>query len=150
MNERKKFLTETVPQLLQQLSADATPTFGIMTAQHMVEHLVQTSKGTVKGYGPSPDDHSEGQMKFMQFVEKGANFKFMGNKKAPEDLKPPRLPSLQEAIVVVPEAISRLYSFDESHKFYNPMMGTYTFDQMELFHYMHYKHHLENQFGLTI
>jgi len=108
MSGRKSYLTEVVPQLLAQLSESHEPSFGVMTPQHMVEHLIRVTKSSIKDYGPAPSELSEGQQKFMKFVEEGANFKVFPPKKTREELDPPKLADLSAAIEVVPEAISHL------------------------------------------
>lgn len=55
MNEYKDYLVNKVPELLQKLKFDAEPGFGIMTAQHMIGHLIWVTKSLVKDYCPFPD-----------------------------------------------------------------------------------------------
>ena len=150
MNERHKYLTAEVPKLLKELKPDHKRSFGLMSPQHMVEHLIWVTKSSVKDYGPAPEELSEGQKKFMMFVKKGARLYHRPSDKTKDDLKPVRLPDLDTAKGVIPDAISRLYDYDRSHTFYNPMMGVLSFDEMELFHYMHFKYHLQHQYGLGI
>ena len=150
MNEHHKYLVEVVPQLLSQLDSDAIPAFGIMSAQHMVEHLIWVTKSTAKDYGPAPEVLGDKQMGFMRFIEKGAHFEHRPSDKKKEDLDAPRMKSLQNSIDTVPEALERLYSFPRDHIFYNPMMGRLSFAQLELFHAKHFEYHLEKQFGLSI
>ena len=148
MSDHKIYLTETVPQLLAKLRKEDEPSFGVMSSQHMVEHLIWVAKSSVKDYGPPPEEFTEGQQKFMKFIQSGANFKVYPPKKTREELDPPRMPDLQAAIDEVPKAIQRLYSHDEGHIFFNPMMGKATFEEMELLQAKHFQWHLEQQFGL--
>ncbi len=150
MPDYRSYLTEVVPQLLAQLTDEHEPSFGVMTPQHMVEHLIWVTKSSLKDYGPAPTEFSEGQQKFMKFVEGGAQFQVYPPKKNRADLDPPRLADLSAAIEVVPEAISRIYTHEPSHVFYNPMMGRMSFDQLELLHAKHFAWHLEQQFGLVV
>jgi len=150
MNAYEEYLTHKVPELLSDLTTDMKPTFGVMTPQHMVEHLIYTSKSTVKDYGPAPEEFTDSQQRFMRFVKKGAHFRYYHKDIRTEDLPAPRMSSLQEAIDMIPEAISRLYAYDRDHVFFNQMMGAFTFDEMELFHKKHYEHHLQRQFGLGL
>lgn len=150
MRSHKEYLIERVPQLLRELTTETRPCFGIMSPQHMVEHLIWVSKSSVKNIGQQEGELTPAQMGFKSFVQKGANFRYQYKDMKREDLEPPRMNNLQEAIDQVPEAISRLYHYDEQHTFYNPMMGTFTFAEMELFHRKHYEHHLQRQFGLGL
>jgi len=148
MNDRKTYLIQRVPELLKGLKADMEPAFGIMSAQHMVEHLVWVTKSTLKDFGPPPEELNESQQGFMRFIQKGANFKYRPSDKKREDLDPPRMPDLEASKSIIPESIDRLYSFNEDHVFYNPNIGRLSFEEMELMHFRHYQWHLEEQFGL--
>lgn len=149
MTQNQKFLTEQVPELLSRLKADDEPSFGIMTAQHMVEHLIYVTKSSVKDYGPAPEIIPDRALGFMRFIDNGANFEYRPSDKKRSDLDPPRMSDLASAIAVIPEAINRLYSNDREREFYNPLMGKLSFDQMELFHAQHFRHHLIDQFKLA-
>ncbi len=149
MNEHKLYLTETVPLLLEKLKSNDEPGFGIMTAHHMVEHLIWITKSSVKDYGPAPKELNEKQLGFMRFIDKGAHFKHRPSDKKREDLDPPRMSDLVQAVATINEAVARLYRHGPEKVFYNPMMGKLTFQQMELFHAQHYKYHLEEQFELN-
>lgn len=150
MNENQQYLQETVPKLLQQLTDKHEPNFGIMTPQHMVEHLIWVTKSSIKDFGPPPSELSEKQLGFMRFVHKGAHLKHRPSDKKRKDLDPPRLSDLTTAIAGIPEAIDRLYNQDPNREFYNPLMGKLTFEELELFHANHFRYHLEEQFGLVV
>ena len=150
MRTNKEYLLERVPELLKELNQKHRPTFGVMSPQHMVEHLIWVSKSSVKNVGEPTGEPTEAQMGFKKFVQKGANFRYVHKDIKREDLDPPRMGSIAEAVALFPEAISRLYKHDENHIFYNPMMGEFTFAEMELFHRKHYEHHLQRQFGLGL
>ncbi len=121
-----------------------------MSAQHMVEHLVYVTKAGAKDYGPAPEQLSPAQLKFMAFVTSGAIFTYKPSDKKADELEPPRSESLEMAVSLVPEAISRIYKHNPDHIFYNPFFGVLTFAQMELLQAKHFEHHLEHQFGLTL
>jgi len=150
MSSYKHYLTIRVPELLKELRADTPATFGVMTPQHMVEHLVWITKSSVKEYGPTPEEFTESQQGFMNFIKNGAHFRYRHKDIKQEDLPAPRMANLEEAIDIIPEALARLYSFESNHVFFNPMMGALSFEQMELFHRKHYEHHLQRQFGLGL
>lgn len=148
MNDHKNYLTKRVPELIAELKSDMHPTFGIMTPQHMIEHLIWVVKSATKDFGPPPETFTEGQQKFMNFIEKGAHFEYRPSDKKVSDLDPPRMPDLQSAIDVIPEAVQRIYNHSEDHVFYNPFMGKVSFSNMELMQAQHFKWHLEQQYGL--
>jgi len=43
----EKFFTEEVPSLLENLDANQQPVWGLMTAHHMIEHLIVTFKMSI-------------------------------------------------------------------------------------------------------
>jgi len=149
--DKKEFLTNQVPELLKALQADAEPIFGLMTAQHMVEHLVWVTKSSLKQVGEPPAEPLDSHHYFRKFLSKGAKFKHRPKEgKTRDDLPKLKYNNLAEAVAEVPNAISRIYSTfadNPDYKSYNAMMGQFDFNDHELFNYEHYKWHLY-QFGL--
>lgn len=148
--DKKEFLTQEVINLLQKLDPEQAPNFGLMTPQHMVEHLVLITKTTLKRRGAPTETPSKRELGFKQFIENGAVFQHRQSDKTKEDLPPLKYASLEEARSKVPEAIERFYkTFEENPDFniYNPFMGELNFSEMELFHFQHYRYHCW-QFGL--
>ena len=149
-NDKREFLTMQVPQILTNLTADVVPQFGLMTPQHMVEHLTWVTKSTLKRQGEPEAEPNDSQKYFRKFIDKGAIFKHRPSDKTTEDLQALKYGSLAEAIENVPDAVDRLYTtFEQNPNFktYNAMMGEFSFEDQELFHYQHYKYHFF-QFGL--
>ncbi|MEO1257416.1 MAG: hypothetical protein AAFZ15_01420 [Bacteroidota bacterium] len=149
-DNKKEFLTQKVPELLKQLKPDTEPAFGLMTPQHMVEHLTWVAKSSVKRYGEPTGEPTRGQLGFKRFIEKGAVLKHKPSDKTKADLPALKYGSLEEAISHIPEAVGRFYNHFENnpgYKAFSPMMGELSFAELELFHYMHYRFHLW-QFGL--
>ncbi len=146
----KEFLTEKVPQILKNLTADTEPSFGLMTAQHMVEHLTWITKVSLKRHGEPVSPPTKGQLGFKRFIEKGAHFEHRPSNKTKADLPALKYNSLEEAIEELPKAVARFYNhFAENpdYKSYNQFQGELNFEELELFHTQHYKYHF-NQFGL--
>lgn len=144
----KSFLKNEVLPLLVNLKADTPAKFGIMTPQHMVEHLIWVTKATIGRKGEKPEEPSKSHLYFQKFITKGAIFKHQPK----EDAKVGELKyaSLQEAIANVAPAVERFYQHFEDNPSalcYNPMMGEMNQEQLELFHSQHYRWHLY-QFGL--
>lgn len=147
---KRSFLLEKVPSLLNTLHVDTKPTFGLMTPQHMVEHLTWIIKSSVKNFGEPPAEPTKGQLGFKRFIEKGAVFQHRPSDKTVDDLPPLKYASLEEALAQIPIAVARFYNFFDGHpekKLFNPMMGQLGFEEIELFHFQHCRYHLW-QFGL--
>jgi len=145
------FLQAEVLPLLQNLTADREPNFGLMTPQHMVEHLIWVTKTTIGRKGEQEKEPTKSQLYFGKFIANGAIFEHRpkpGQTKA--DLPPLKYSSLQEAIEQVAPAIERFYQHFEDNPdavCFNPMMGELTKADLEVFHAQHYRWHLQ-QFGL--
>lgn len=148
--DRREFLTMQVPQLLTKLTEDSEAKFGLMTPQHMVEHLTWVTKSSLTRASEPEPEMTDSQKFFRKFVDKGAIFKHRPSDKTVADLPALKYTSLKEAIEQIPDAVDRLYqTFEQNPDFktYNPMMGEFTFEDQELFHYQHFKYHFY-QFGL--
>ncbi|MEL6865492.1 MAG: hypothetical protein AAFP19_13785 [Bacteroidota bacterium] len=142
---KQHFLVEEVPVLLNQLEADRIPQFGLMTPQHMVEHLVYTTKSSVKDYCPPPAELNKRQTGFRKFIENGAIFQHRPSNKTKADLPQLKYTSLEEAIEFIPQAIERFYSHfkdDPTRICFHPFMGQLDFEGLELFHFQHFRYHL--------
>ena len=151
MSTHQSFLKEETLLLLQGLKENTEPKFGLMTPQHMVEHLIWVTKTTIGRRGEPEGEPTKSQIYFQKFIDNGAVFEYRpkeGTTKA--DLLALKYGSLQEAIAQVGPAIDRFYKYCEDNPgaiAYNPMMGELTQDQLETFHAQHYRWHLY-QFGL--
>lgn len=150
--KHRDYFIEDVREKIKALKHDQKPAFGLMSPQHMIEHLIWVTKASVKEMGPIPEELTKGQLGFMKFVDNGAEFKYRPSDKSEADLPPLKFDNLEDALTEFPNAIQRMiYAIDnlpEGSAFYNPMMGKLTGDQMALFHRQHFAWHLEKQFGL--
>jgi len=148
---KRDFLTNELPEILKNLSPDTEGNFGLMTPQHMVEHLVVVMKMTAKKHeGEREMPANKRQLGFQKFIQKGAVLQHRPSEKTKADLPPLKYNSLEEAITHIPEAVQRFYNFWETNPDYIPygsFMGEMPFEDLELFHYMHFRYHLW-QFGL--
>ena len=147
---KKDFLTKDVMKLLEKLTPETGPSFGLMTAQHMVEHLAWTLKSCTKRVGEVENPPTKGQMGFQKFIEKGAILQHRPSDKTKADLPELKYENLEEAKEQVGVAIKRFYDHFEANpdfKCYNKFFGELNFEQLELFNYNHYKYHFW-QFGL--
>ena len=148
---KKDFLITEVPRLMKGLNKDLKGNFGIMTPQHMVEHLIITIKSTAKKFeGERETPANKRQLGFQRFIRNGCVMEHRKSEKTIADLPPLKYDTLEAAIAVVPEAIQRFYnlwSSDPDYVPYNSFMGALTFEELETFHYNHFQYHLW-QFGI--
>jgi oxepin-CoA hydrolase/3-oxo-5,6-dehydrosuberyl-CoA semialdehyde dehydrogenase len=153
MQDHIDYFVDKVPQLVAHLKSEQKASFGLMTPQHMIEHLIWVTKSSIKDYGPAPAELTEGQKKFMHFIQSGKPFQYRPSDKTEADLPELRYASLEEAVSHMPEAIDRLVKDVSSRgdkAYYNPMMGAVSVIDMIGFQRRHFEHHLENQFGLKV
>ena len=148
---KRDFLLNDFPKIIKNLNSDTTGKFGLMTPQHMVEHLIMVIKVTAKKHeGEREIPANERQLGFQRFIQNGAILGHRPSDKTKADLPPLKYSSLDEAISFLPEAIQRFYNFWDTNQDYMPYgswMGELSFEDLELFHFMHFRYHLW-QFGL--
>jgi len=148
--DKKAFLMSEVLPLLKTLPADREPNFGLMTPQHMVEHLAYTLKNCVRRVGEVENPPTKGQLGFQKFIAKGAIMEHRPKGKTKADLPPLKYDNIEDAIAQVEIAIHRFYNHFDSQpdfKCYNAFFGELGFEELEVFNFMHYRYHLW-QFGL--
>lgn len=150
INKRQFLLTEFTP-ILENLNPDTEGNFGLMSPQHMVEHLLLVIKSTAKKFeGERENPPNKRQLGFQKFIKDGCVMTHRPSDKTKADLPPLKYGSLEEAISFMPEAIERFYKFWDANPDYTPynsFMGEMPFEDLEQFHFMHFRFHLW-QFGL--
>ncbi len=149
--EHRAYLVNEIPKLLKQLKEDTEPRFGLMTAQHMVEHLTSTIKAVLSRHGEVQNPPTKGQLGFKAFIhEKGAVLTHRPSDKTKADLPALKYGTFEEAKAELPKAVQRFYDhFDANPDFkcYNEFLGEMDFGELSLFEYMHYRYHFY-QFAL--
>lgn len=70
----KDFLLNELPSKLKTLNTSQAPNFGLMTAHHMVEHLIFVTKSIQKRRGESEAELNKSQLYFRNFLDKGCPF----------------------------------------------------------------------------
>ena len=136
---------------LEKLKADQQPLFGVMTPQHMVEHLIWT---VTFCNGKLPQQQITTAEKALQLREV-----FMYSKdEYPRGIKPPMLPD-EPLPLIYPDlsaAINQLkkelndfnkYFETENTTAINPALGVLNYEEWLLVHNKHFTHHF-TQFGL--
>lgn len=144
----KDFLLIELPTNLRTLSANQAPNFGLMTAHHMVEHLIYTTKSLQKRHSEPEAEPTKSQLFFRNFIDKGCPFEYRPKEDAV--LNELRTENMEAAVAILEEANKRLYDLFETnpeYKSYNTMMGEFNLEELELFNYQHGRWHL-HQFGI--
>lgn len=149
----ENFLREQVPQLLKNLEADTKPLWGIMQAQHMLEHVsgaIYISRRDIGLKLATPESHLD---RMREFLHNSAPFpKGMKNPALkPGELAKLRFPNLDAAKDKLVESIEKYYAHYEHNpedRQMHPVFGMLNRDEWQTVHYKHVYHHFE-QFGLV-
>jgi len=142
------FFKVTVISKLKQLTPNQKPLWGIMTPQHMVEHLVgswRISNGRVQ-LPEKPVDESKkaflyNNMPYPKNIQNAA----LGN-----GLAPLRKTDLQAAILQLNDEINAFFNYHDENPtaiFFHPAYGNLNKNEWLLFQKKHCTHHL-TQFNL--
>ncbi len=147
-----KFLKSELPLLLSELQSTAAPKWGLMSAQHMIEHLsgvIMISNGRFE----APAMYEEERLsKNYSYIIKEQN-RIKRNTKAPilpENPLPLRFATLAEAKEKLLKSIDSFFAFYEANpdtKQMHPAFGLLNFEEWTYFHCIHTQYHLD-QFGL--
>jgi oxepin-CoA hydrolase/3-oxo-5,6-dehydrosuberyl-CoA semialdehyde dehydrogenase len=145
---KNKTMTQTeIEKSLERLTENSSRLFGIMTPQHMVEHLIITfklSSGRIKIPEFTPNEKQLGHKHLLL----GTNMEFPKGIRAPglpEDLLPLRFDSLKTAKEKLLNAIEEFhthFSDTPSELTLHPRFGKLNYDEWKIFHNKHLTHHL--------
>ena len=142
---------EILLQRLQHLSLQSEAKFGILSPQHMVEHLTLTLK-MAAGRIPIPEivptEKQLAQKQALLFTD----LPFPQGIKAPGlpdtllDLRYPNLETAKAELIKSYDAYQLLFQENPMKHTPHPGFGPLNFEEWELFHTKHMDHHL-GQFG---
>ncbi|MEW6506798.1 MAG: DUF1569 domain-containing protein [Bacteroidota bacterium] len=138
---------------LKKLQPDTKPMWGIMSPQHMIEHLilaVRVSNNKVKVECFNPPEKIPALKRFL-LSERPLPKNFV-NPLIGEGLIPLQFNSLEEAIANLNLEILDYYTFFAENSdalLINPTFGELNKDEWQLFHKKHFIHHLA-QFGIIV
>lgn len=145
------FFKTTLIDKLKQLSAEQTPNWGIMTPQHMVEHLVGSWLISNGKFNAQQFVSKETRTKKLKFLFSQNEFdKNLNPTGQIVENKPLKKENLAAAIDSLKENINTFFIYHQTNpqaKPIHPVFGALTCQQWLLFQTKHTKHHLI-QFGL--
>lgn len=145
--------TEKLKSKLDLLTKDEPALFGIMTPQHMVEHLIITfklSQGKITLLEKEPSTRS---LQAKQAI-------LYGDMDLPRGIKAPgigdqllklKYGSIEESKDQLLKALKNYHSYyaeNKQAKHYHPAFGKLSYEEWSAFHQKHFKHHF-GQFGIT-
>lgn len=142
---------ETLLQRLHQLGPTTEAQFGILTPQHMVEHLILTLKMST-GRIPIPEFKPNEKQLARKQALLFTDLPFPKGVKAPGlpdtllDLRFPNLEAAKAELIKSWDAYQLIFQENPTKKTPHPGFGPLNFDEWERFHAKHVDHHL-SQFG---
>ncbi|MEO6902805.1 MAG: hypothetical protein ABI315_06610 [Bacteroidia bacterium] len=139
---------------LERLQSNASPAFGIMTPQHMVEHLVfsirfSNEKEPQKLYFPL--EKAEQIKSFVIYSDAELPIGFKAPVLPKDELLPLSYQDLSSAIEMLKlelDAFDSYFKLNPHNSPINPTMGKLTHTEWIVFHNKHFKHHFK-QFNLV-
>jgi len=146
-------LAETLQQNLTLLQEDNPAQFGIMTPQHMVEHLILTFKLSQGRITLPEKEPSERALEAKKAILYG-DMDLPRGIKAPgvgEQLLDLRYGTLEEAKKGLEKALEDFhlyYAQNKALRHYHPAFGQLDYEEWQAFHQKHFKHHF-GQFGIS-
>jgi len=154
VNESKKyFLEKQFIALVRKIDPSATPRWGKMNAQQMVEHVsafFRISSNKLQFPLVTPAEHLP---KYREFLMSEKEFR--ENTKAPvlpDEPLPLRHTTMNEAITDLEKQVIEFFSYfadDPGEKTLHPAFGELNFEEWVQLHHKHVKHHLK-QFEIEV
>lgn len=142
---------EQIIDQLKQLDTTQTPDWGIMTPQHMVEHLIVSMKMSNGGFIIPCRTPKEMIPKYKEVVLNPAIDMERGIKAGGmEGLLDLRFPTMEAAIEKLESEIEKFHDYFLSNPgilMMNPVVDEIGYDEWVIFHNKHFKHHFK-QFKL--
>lgn len=152
LTTKTKMDRESIVSRLKNLSEDSPREFGIMTPQHMVEHLILTVKLSYDRIKIPEFEPNEKQLMQKQALLY-SDISFPRGIRAPgigDQLLDLRFSDLEIAKLELLKSINDYNSYFESNpeaKTVHPRFGKLTYQEWERFHKKHFEHHFV-QFGI--
>jgi hypothetical protein len=145
---KNKTMTQTeIEKILENLNENSTRLFGLMTPQHMLEHLIITFKlsaGRIKipEFEPHEKQLSQKELLLNTAIEFPKGVRAPG---LPAELLPLRFDSLQTAkakLIQAMEEFEKVFSDNPELMTFHPRFGKLTYTEWKVFHNKHLTHHL--------
>ncbi|MFN0048486.1 MAG: hypothetical protein ACKVOU_05130 [Cytophagales bacterium] len=143
-----------VPDLVSKISASQTPSWGLMSAQHMVEHLAHTvifSTIVVAKERTAPNKQQEEIIQTMLYSDAEFPQNLM-NPMYKDGLPACKFPTIAVAHNQLVKNIDIFFRTFQQHPngfSFNPFFGDMDYEQLLILHVKHFRHHLK-QFGAVL
>ncbi|OEK02263.1 hypothetical protein BFP97_12370 [Roseivirga sp. 4D4] len=145
------FFHNEVPDLLQNLAAETKPVWGLMTPQHMLEHLIVTFKMSIGRIKIPVVSAEEDFPRLKAYLMKDSPMRrSVPSPTGKNELQPLRSANLDEAKTKLVKETESFLSYMKANPDAvadHPFGGPMTANEWIYFHRKHFKHHFI-QFGL--
>ncbi len=150
---RNEFIMDLLPQALDSLDEQARPTWGKMTPQQMVEHLIwgfdlSTGKATTEWMVPQEMGQ---RMKAFLYNDQpnSKNYQHPALAQGLPSLKYPNLAAAKRALIEARDSFLNQSEAAKKAMHLHPIFGPLKYEEWERMHFKHSIHHLL-QFGLIV
>lgn len=152
MAKGDSFLKGEAFDLLKNLGEDTPAKWGVMSAQHMIEHIGLLLAVSIEKIVPQPFvDEATMKKAYEHLITNDGPFKQNFRPKGmPAMTMPLRYESLELAIEKLAGLVDSFYNYfgeEPDEETLHPVLGELNFKDWEMFHTKHFKHHFA-QFGL--
>lgn len=151
LQDTREFFETEFESILDRLESDQKPVWGLMTPQHMVEHLIVTFKMSIGRIKIPVISKVEDQPRLKAYLMKDSPMRrSVPSPTGRNELQPLRSASLAEATEKLRSEVKNYLDFMEEQPEFladHPYGGAMTAQEWLLFHRKHCKHHFI-QFGL--
>jgi len=151
--DREAFVRNEVAPRLKEMDIEASPVWGMMSAQHMVEHLIYITENMLIDHKIqliTPEEHLPKYKAFLM-----GTFGFIRNFKFPmlpaNELVPLKYDNYQSAVEAFEQITERLFEHLDNPAFktlLHPIYGPLNREEAIMFQFKHTSHHLM-QFSLV-
>ena len=145
--DREVFVRKTAIEILRSLEADKQPLWGIMSTQHMVEHLIYITGNILDDREIKLITPEEKLPRYKQFLM--SPYGFVRNFKFPllpeNETTPLEFENMDAAIEAFESITERLFGYIDNIEFrtsLHPMYGYLNRDERIMFQFKHIQHHL--------
>ncbi len=146
--------SENIKNRIKVLSEESQALFGIMTPQHMVEHLTITMKLSsarikLPDFEPNEKQLAQKDALLNTTLDFPKGIKAPGSTGELPDLKMKDLEMAKEKLVASVEEFNSYFENNPDAKTVHPRFGSLNHSEWQRFHQKHFTHHL-GQFGISL
>lgn len=146
--------SKNIKNKIKDLTKESKALFGIMTPQHMVEHLtitmkISSEKIKILDFEPNEKQLSQKKLLLYSSIDFPKGIRAPGSSGELSDLKMKDLEVAKEKLIISIEEFNSFFEENPEAETIHPRFGKLTHSEWLLFHPKHFAHHL-GQFGICL